>query len=61
MTSSYIASVAQFPERFGEQLVPLLMASMEGREVPAIVDAPLELVTAHNVRELFPDTPACPG
>jgi ABC-type sugar transport system substrate-binding protein len=57
----YIASVTQFPERYGEQLVPLLTSALEGREVPALVDAPLELVTSGNVRQLFPDTPACPG
>jgi ribose transport system substrate-binding protein len=57
----YIASVAQFPERYGELLLPLLMSALEGREVPPLVDAPLELVTSENVRRLFPDTPACPG
>lgn len=55
----YIASVAQFPERFGEQLVPLLVSSIDGEAVPPVVDAALELVTASNVRELFPETPDC--
>lgn len=59
--AQYIASVAQFPERFGEQLVPLLERAMEGEAVPPLVDAPLELVTSADVRQLFPDTPACPG
>jgi ribose transport system substrate-binding protein len=58
--AQYIASVAQFPERFGEQLVPLLARVMEGETVPPLVDAPLQLVTSANVRQLFPDTPACP-
>ena len=58
--AQYIASVAQFPERFGEQLVPLLARAMEGETVPPLVDAPLQLVTSANVRQLFPDTPACP-
>lgn len=57
----YIASVAQFPERFGEQLAPLIIGALDGEAVPPLVDATLELVTASNVRELFPDTPACPG
>jgi ribose transport system substrate-binding protein len=56
----YIASVAQFPERFGEQLAPLIIGALDGEAVPPLVDATLELVTASNVRELFPDTPACP-
>lgn len=55
----YIASVAQFPERFGEQVVPLIVGALNGTAVPPVVDAALELVTAANVRQLFPDTPAC--
>jgi ribose transport system substrate-binding protein len=57
----YIASVAQFPERFGEQVAPLILGALDGETVPPVVDATLELVTAANVRLLFPDTPACPG
>ena len=59
MIDQYIASVAQFPERFGEQLVPLLVSAIDGEVVPPVVDAALELVTASNVRELFPETPDC--
>ena len=55
----YLASVAQFPERFGDQLVPLLVEAVIGQAVPPAVEAPLALVTADNVRELFPDTPPC--
>jgi ribose transport system substrate-binding protein len=55
----YIASVAQFPERFGGQLVPLLEQAMAGQAIPPVVAAELSLVTAHNVRDLFPDTPPC--
>jgi ribose transport system substrate-binding protein len=55
----YIASVAQFPERFGEDLVPLLVRALDGEPVPELVTAPLELVTAANVRQLFPETPSC--
>jgi len=55
----YIASVAQFPERFGDILVPTLVDALRGQAVPESIQAPLELVTAGNVRELFPDTPAC--
>jgi ribose transport system substrate-binding protein len=55
----YIASVAQFPERFGSLLLPVLEAALQGRSVPPIIEAPLELVTADNVRELFPETAAC--
>ena len=40
----YVASVAHLPERFGELLVPTLMAAVEGREVPSRVDTPIRLV-----------------
>jgi ribose transport system substrate-binding protein len=55
----YLASVAQFPERYGDELVPILVDAMAGRTVAPVVEAPLELVTADNVRDLFPDTPHC--
>jgi ABC-type sugar transport system substrate-binding protein len=55
----YLASVAQHPDRFGEQVVLLLGEALQGQEVPSLVEAELELVTAANVRELFPDTPPC--
>ena len=56
---NYIASVAQFPERFGATVVPALVDAIEGQAVPSLLEAELELVTAENVRELFPGTPAC--
>jgi len=55
----YIASVAQFPERFGEAMVPTLLGALAGEEVPEELVAELELVTSANVRALFPDTVAC--
>ncbi len=55
----YIASVAQFPERFGGALVPALVEAIEGRAVPPSIEAELEVVTAANVRQQFPDTPVC--
>jgi len=55
----YIASVAQFPERFGDTVVPALMEALDGTEVPPRLEAELQLVTADNVRDVFPDTPAC--
>lgn len=54
-----VASVAQQPERFGSVIVPVLAAAIEGQEVPPVIDAELVLVTAENVRQLYPDTPAC--
>ena len=55
----YVASVAQFPERFGATVVPAVVDAVAGQAVSPLLQAELELVTAENVRELFPDTPAC--
>ena len=59
VTNTTSASVAQFPERFGRTVVPALVEAMAGAEVPSVLQAELQLVTAENVRQLFPDTPAC--
>jgi ribose transport system substrate-binding protein len=55
----YIASVAQFPGRFGSEAVPALLGAVAGEAVPDRLVAELSLVTADNVRQLFPDTPRC--
>jgi ABC-type sugar transport system substrate-binding protein len=55
----YVASVAHLPERFGEVLVPTMLAAVEGRGVPERVDTPIELVTRDTIRDLYPATPAC--
>jgi ribose transport system substrate-binding protein len=55
----YVASVAQFPDRFGARVVPALVEAIEGGTVAPRMEAELRPVTAENVRRLFPDTPAC--
>ena len=55
----YVASVAQFPDRFGARVVPALVEAIEGGVVEPRIEAELGSVTAENVRQLFPDTPAC--
>ena len=55
----YIASVAQFPERFGDTLVPTLLGALAGEDVADELVAELWLVTSTNVRQLYPDTAAC--
>jgi ribose transport system substrate-binding protein len=55
----YIASVAQFPERFGDVVVPTLLGALAGDDVPGELMAELQLVTSTNVRQLFPDTISC--
>jgi ribose transport system substrate-binding protein len=55
----FVASVAQFPERFGRVAIPAIASAIDGAELPETLEAEMALVTAENVRELFPDTPAC--
>ena len=57
----YVASVAHFPERYGEIAVPLLQQALAGDVVPAIIDGPMELVTAADIRTYYPEIPACGG
>lgn len=55
----YVASVAHFPERYGPLSLQALLDLLDGKEVPRTIDAPLQLVTAANVRQIFPDTGSC--
>lgn len=64
----YIASTAYFPERYGRTLIPALIDILDGKQVTADGadgTVPENLFTAHvlvnrdNIRELYPDVPAC--
>lgn len=55
----YVASVAHFPERYGAIAVPVLLDALAGEAVPDIIDGPLELVTADDIRRLYPGTESC--
>lgn len=50
-------TVAQFPYLMGQLAVEACVASVEGRELPATVDAPIELVTRANVDEALRHRP----
>ena len=55
----YVASVAHRPERFGGILVTTLLDAIDGDEVPARIDTPIDLVTGSTIRLLYPDIPPC--
>jgi ABC-type sugar transport system substrate-binding protein len=57
----YVASVPHFPERFGLPVLESLRMALDGGLPPARVDIPLQLVTADDIREVYPETPPCPG
>ena len=52
--SRLIGSVAYFPERYGEQLIPLALSILSGTRTPPAVFAEHVLVTPRNVDRLYP-------
>jgi ribose transport system substrate-binding protein len=57
----YVASVAHFPERYGDLALPALLDAIAGEPVPELLEGPMELVTAEDIRDHYPDIPACDG
>jgi ribose transport system substrate-binding protein len=55
----YIASVAYFPERYGKTVVPAMIDILNGKEPYKQLFTAHQVVNAGNIRELYPDTPAC--
>jgi ribose transport system substrate-binding protein len=49
-----IGSVAYFPERYGDHLVPLALSILQNKPVPAAVFVEHQLITPKNVRLLYP-------
>lgn len=48
-----IGSVAYFPERYGEDLIPLAMAMLQKRPIPSAIFVKHQLLTARNVDEVY--------
>ena len=49
-----IGSVAYFPERYGEELMPLALAILQKKPVPSSVFVKHELITPKNVGLIYP-------
>jgi ribose transport system substrate-binding protein len=49
-----IGSVAYFPERYGEELIPLILAILQKKNVPSSVFVKHELITPKNVGLIYP-------
>ncbi|HYO80086.1 MAG TPA: substrate-binding domain-containing protein [Bryobacteraceae bacterium] len=52
--SRLIGSVAYFPERYGDELIPLTLAIVAGRPTPPAIFVRHQLVTPANVDQLYP-------
>ena len=55
-----VADVAYFPERYGRTLIPAMIDILDGKKVPTELYTPHVVVDAANIRELYPEIPACP-
>jgi ribose transport system substrate-binding protein len=57
----YIASVAYFPERYGRTTIPAIIDVLDGKEIPTLLFTEHQVITAENIREVYPETGACPA
>ena len=53
--SPLIASVAFFPERYGEGLLRLALDLLQKRDVPPAIYVPIQLLYRNNVDQLYPE------
>jgi len=49
-----IGSVAYFPERYGEELVPLALAILHKKQMPSAVFVKHQLITPKNIGLVYP-------
>jgi ribose transport system substrate-binding protein len=49
------ATIAAFPYQLGYNGLVLAVRALEGQEIPAEVQAPMELITSENVQQHYPD------
>ena len=52
---NWLGSVAYYPERYGEILVPYLIRAVKGEEIPAELLVPHEWITAENMKDAYPE------
>jgi ribose transport system substrate-binding protein len=55
--SRLIGSVAYFPERYGEAVIPLAIGLLQGKATPPAVFVKHQLVTRETVDQLYPEDP----
>lgn len=51
-----IGSIATFPERYGDNLIQIVLDILYRRPVPPAVYAPIQLVTPQNIDKYYPGT-----
>ncbi len=56
---NYVATVAYYPERYGTLLLPNMITLLEGGTIPENIFTEHEVINRDNIREIYPETPAC--
>ena len=56
---NYIVSVAYFPEKYGDLLIPNMVTKLQGGEIPKEIFTQHIVVNKDNIRSVYPATPAC--
>lgn len=55
----YIATVGYFPEQYGKTVVPAMIDLLDGKELPPALYVKHVMINKDNIREIYPETPAC--
>ena len=56
---NYIGTVAYFPERYGTLLIPNMVKALQGETIPTEIFTEHQVINSQNIREVYPETPAC--
>jgi ribose transport system substrate-binding protein len=56
---NYVATVAYYPERYGTLLIPNMVKALQGETIPENIFTEHEVINRDNIREIYPETPAC--
>lgn len=55
----YVATVAYYPERYGRTVIPAMIDILDGKEPYKQLFTAHEVINASNIRDIYPETPAC--
>jgi ribose transport system substrate-binding protein len=55
----WLADAAYFPEAYGKTVVPAIIDILKGNPVPEVLYTPHIAINKDNIREVYPETPAC--
>ncbi len=56
---NWLADAAYFPEAYGRTVVPAMIDLLTGGELPEALYTPHQAINKDNIREVYPETPAC--